>query len=177
MRRVVPLLIVLACLLAPAAAGASARGGKRVLDECATTGTIANPGKYTHKDYEYARRHIPSDLAEYTTCEDEIRRAEAAAESQRHGGAGAATGGGPGGTDSSPPTPQETAAIERAVRHAAPVKVGGTRISPGGHGLFASSVGHSLPDSLLLLMILIAAAVLARAVMTIRSHVIARRQA
>jgi hypothetical protein len=171
---------VLACLLAPAAAGASARGGKKVLNECANTGTIANPANYTHNDYEYARRHIPSDLAEYTTCEDEIRRAEAAAQSQRRGGGlggGAATGGGPGGTDSSPPTPQETAAIERAARRASPVKVGGTRISPGGRGLFASSIGHSLPDSLLLLLILIAAAVLARATTTIRSHVIARRQA
>ncbi|MDX6642558.1 MAG: hypothetical protein QOD76_520 [Solirubrobacteraceae bacterium] len=176
MRRVVPLLTVLACLLAPSVAGASARGGKRVLDECASTGTIANPGKYTHNDYEYARRHIPSDLAEYTTCEDEIRRAEGDAESQRHGGgAGATGGGGPG--DTSPPTPQEQAAIAKAARHAVPVQVGGTRITPGSRGLIASSVGHSLPDSLLILLILLAAAVLARAVTTIRSNVIARRQA
>jgi hypothetical protein len=182
MRRVVPLLIVLVCLLAPTVAGASPRGGKKVLDECANTGLIANPGKYTHGDYEWARSHIPSDLAEYTTCQDEIRRAEAAAESQRHGGVpggGASTGGGPGGTlgDTSPPTPQETAAIEHAARHTTPVNVGGTRISPGSQGLVASSVGHSLPDSLLFLLILIAAAVLARSVTTIRSHVIARRQA
>jgi hypothetical protein len=182
MRRVVPLLIMLACLLAPGVAGASARGGKRVIDECRLTGMIANPGKYTHSDYEYALKHIPSDLAEYTSCQDEIRRAEAAAESQRHGGAlggGASIGGGPGGTlgDSTPATPQETAAIQHAARHATPVKVGGTRISPGAQGLVASSVGHSLPASLLVLLILIAAAVLARASMTIRSHVIARRQA
>ena len=179
MRRVVPLLIVLACLLAPAAAGASPRGGKEVLRECANTGTIANPGKYTHNDYEYARGHIPSDLAEYTTCEDEIRRAEAAAESRRHGGtlgAGGPSGGGPGDTGA-PPTPQEHAAIDRAARHATPVKVRGTTISPGGPGVAASSVGHSLPASLLVLLILIAAAGLARAVTTIRSHVIARRSA
>src|SRR2546421_2711931 len=109
MRRAVPLLILLACLLAPAVAGASPRGGKRVLDECANTGTIADPGRYTHNDYEWARSHIPSDLAEYTTCQDEIRRAEAAAESQRHGGAlggGGGSSGGPGGTPGyvAPPT-------------------------------------------------------------------------
>src|SRR6266487_509146 len=62
MRRAVPLVIVLACLLAPAAAGASSRGGKKVLHECAETGVIANPGRYTHSDYEYALKHIPSDL-------------------------------------------------------------------------------------------------------------------
>lgn len=177
MRRVVPVFIVLVCLLAPAVAGAGAQGGKKLIQDCADDGEVN--GTYTPSDFTYALKHLPTDLDEYTNCRAAIERAQLGVAGKRPGGGG--TGGGPlgGGAlgDLTAPTPQEKAAIAQAARRAQPVRVAGNRISPGGRALFASSRAHSLPGSVLLLLILIAAAVLARAAVTIRSRVLARRQA
>jgi hypothetical protein len=178
MRRVVPLLIVLVCLLAPGVAAAGATGGKKLIADCADDGQVN--GTYSPSDFKYALKHLPTDLDEYTNCRAAIERAQLGAASKR-GGGGSAAGGGPAGGgalgDLSAPTPQEKTAIAQAVRRAQPVRVAGTRVSPGGRGLFATSSAHSLPTSVLLLLILIALAVLARVAVTIRSRVLARRQA
>src|SRR5258705_596648 len=95
MRRAL-LLTALLCLPAPASSLAStASEGNRVIRDCSSDGEIN--GKYSQGAYAYARKHLPSDLAEYTNCADAIRQAQAAAAAGHGGGGGCGGGGGTGG--------------------------------------------------------------------------------
>src|SRR6476469_6860024 len=95
MRRAL-LLTALLCLLAPASSLAStASDGNRVIRDCSSDGEIN--GKYSQGAYNYARKHLPSDLAEYTNCADAIRQAQATAAAGHSSGGGGGGGGGTGG--------------------------------------------------------------------------------
>ena len=189
MRRAL-LLIALLCLLAPASGFAStASDGQRVIRDCSSDGQI--DGKYSQSAYDYARKHIPSDLAEYTNCADAIRQAQAAAAAGKGGGGGGGgTGGGSsggaigGGFDvpATPYTPSvspsERSAIQRAQGAGNAVSIGGgSAVTPGGPGITASSVTRALPAPLLTLLVLLGLGAAGGASVAIRTRVLARRQA
>ena len=189
MRRTL-LLTALLCLLAPASSLAStASEGNRVIRDCSSDGEIN--GKYSQGAYAYARKHLPSDLAEYTNCADAIRQAQAAAagghgSSGGGGGAGGgSTGGAIGGGVDVPATPytasvspSERAAIQRAQGAGNAVSIGGgAPVTPGGPGIAASSVTRALPAPLLTLLVLLGLGAAGGASVAIRTRVLSRRQA
>jgi hypothetical protein len=191
MRRAL-LLTALLCLLAPASSIAStASDGQRVIRDCSSDGQI--DGKYSQSAYDYARKHIPSDLAEYTNCADAIRQAQAAAAAGRGGGGGGggssagggSTGGAIGGGFDVPATPytasvspSERSAIQRAQGAGNAVSIGGgAPVTPGGPGITASSVTRALPPPLLALLVLLGLGAAWGASIAIRTRVLSRRQA
>ena len=188
MRRAL-LLTALLCLLAPASSLAStASEGNRVIRDCSSDGEIN--GKYSQGAYGYARKHLPSDLAEYTNCADAIRQAQAAAAAGHGGGGGGGTGGGSsggaigGGFDvpATPYTPSvspsERSAIQRAQGAGSAVSIGGgSAVTPGGPGITASSVTRALPAPLLTLLVLLGLGAAGGASVAIRTRVLSRRQA
>jgi hypothetical protein len=192
MRRAL-LLIALLCLLAPASSFASTSSdGNRLIRDCSSDGEIN--GKYSQAAYDYARKHIPSDLAEYTNCADAIRQAQSAA-AAGNGGSGGGGGGGGTGSGSSggaiaggfdvPATPytpsvspSERSAIQRAQGTGNAVSIGGgSPVTPGGPGITASSVTRALPAPLLTLLILLGLGAAGGATVAIRTRVLSRRQA
>jgi hypothetical protein len=193
MRRALPLTALL-CLLAPASGFAStASDGNRVIRDCSSDGEIN--GKYNQAAYKYARKHIPTDLAEYTNCADAIRQAQAAAaagHSGGGGGSGTGVSGTSGGSAGAPiggfdvpatPTiasasPSERSAIRRAQGAGNAVSIGGgTPVTPGGPGITASSVTRALPAPLLALLVLLGLGAAGGASVAIRTRVLSRRQA
>jgi len=193
MRRAL-LLTALLCLLAPASSLAStASDGNRVIRDCSSDGEIN--GKYSQGAYNYARKHLPSDLAEYTNCADAIRQAQAAAAAGHSGGGGGGGGGGTGGGSTGgaigggfdvPATPytaatvspSERSAIQRAQGAGNAVSIGsGAPVTPGGPGITASSVSRALPAPLLTLLVLLGLGAAGGASVAIRTRVLSRRQA
>jgi hypothetical protein len=90
------ILAAAACAFAVAAVPASANY-LDVIRECYNTGQLT-PGRYSRHDLKQARTHLPSDIKEYSDCEDLINAALAAG-SRKGGGAG----GGGGGASGAPP--------------------------------------------------------------------------
>jgi hypothetical protein len=193
MRRAL-LLTALLCLLAPASSLAStASEGNRVIRDCSSDGEIN--GKYSQAAYDYARKHLPSDLAEYTNCADAIRQAQAAAAAGHGGGGGGggggsgtgggSTGGAIGGGFDVPATPytasvspSERSAIQGAQGAGNAVSIGaGAPVTPGGPGITASSVSRALPAPLLTLLVLLGLGAAGGASVAIRTRVLSRRQA
>ena len=74
------------CLFAVAAPTAQASRWRDVIDECYNTGHLT-PGKYSKDDLKDARRRLPSDIKEYSDCEDLIN-AELARSARRNRGQG-----------------------------------------------------------------------------------------
>jgi hypothetical protein len=180
MRRIL-FLCALAALLVPTVANAAT--SNQILRDCQDDGVLE--GHYSAADLRKALRHIPSDVAEYTNCEDVLSRAADAAAASAHsggrpGGHGAGGGGGTGGGGTpsgggtaspqgpvSPSTPQDTRALQAAASSGPPrpVDVHGRRVASG----FAADVGRNpLPSSLLTVLILIGAAVLTAAAPLVR---------
>lgn len=182
MRRVF-FVIALLCLLAPAGALASVKGGKRLVKECADTGEIK--GRYTQSDFDYALSHIPSDTNAYTNCDEAIRAARrAAAGGGAHSGGGGSGGGGPTAppVDSAPAPPPAapTSAEKQTIRHAStsPARVGvggGPPITPGGPGITTTSFTRAIPGPMVLVIALLLVGAIAAAGPAIRSRVLARR--
>ena len=96
--RHIPAALVALCVLAalPAAADASYRD---VIKECYNTGTLT-PGRYSKDELKQARKKLPSDIREYSDCEDLIN-AELARLARGNAGGG-------GGI---PPTPPANPAL------------------------------------------------------------------
>ncbi|HXS44345.1 MAG TPA: hypothetical protein VN751_06935 [Solirubrobacteraceae bacterium] len=174
--------IVLLALLAPAApALARDRSDELLIDACRDEHV---DGTYTQADYAKALRKIPADTDEYTACRDVVRRAQlAAAAGSRRGaggsggsGGGAGSSGGNGGgssggngagtngaaagksagnTVSAAPTPTERQGLDAARKAGAqPVEIAGQLVKPGA----AASARHDLPDSMLVMVGLLAVA-------------------
>jgi hypothetical protein len=95
------ILLALAALCASAAMAAPALADYHdVISECYNTGQLP-PGKYSRHDLKQARNHLPSDIKEYSDCENLINAALAAG-NRKNGG----TGG--GGGYNPPPSPALT---------------------------------------------------------------------
>lgn len=182
MRRIF-VAIALLCLLAPAGALASKRGGERLIHDCTEDAEITH-GPYTQSDYTYALSHLVGDAAEYTNCDQVIRAARRAAAGGHRGSGGGGGGGGglapsPAGPAPAPsaPTPAEKSAIAGARKAPAAVNVdGGSPLTPGGPGITTTSFTRAVPGSMLVVLILVMLGSIAAASRAIRSRVLARRQ-
>ena len=176
MRRVFVTTIALCCLLlVPAAAHAS---GRAVIRDCTDDGQLSKT--YSQKDYRDALANLPTDVDEYTDCRDVIRKAQlggAAGGGGGHGGPGAPGGGSGGGGNATPNGPEEKAALAKAQKGGgAPIHIGDRTVTPGGSRFTSADVRNSMPTSLLVVLIMLGAGVLAAGVVTARNRVIRRRQ-
>jgi hypothetical protein len=152
-------LIAVLVLGLPAAAHATAAD---VIRDCAQDGKLDKT--YTQKELQDAERNLPSDIDEYTDCRAAIRAA-------MHGGSGNPGGPGPAGAiitpsgavAASPEDVQALAAVQAAAtKSKAPViTIGGKKITPGSAGLSGPLAGlaaaNSMPPSLLIAIVLLAA--------------------
>jgi hypothetical protein len=178
----VRLLTLSGLILLLAAPTASAGVREKILREC-QDGRIS--GNYTPAQLRDARKHIPTDIDEYSDCRDVLARAALSGRSTGNGGGGgggtAAPGGVlPGGGDGNRVVANGTAeekdlvdALKSAPKGA---DVGGEHLVPGASGLAADAARHGLPTSLLTALILIGLCALAAAAPAVRRRVIARRQ-
>jgi hypothetical protein len=91
-------------MLAAVPATAEASRWRDVIKECYNTGDLQ--GNYTKEDLKDARRHLPSDIREYSDCEDLINAALAKLARGNHG-----NGNGPGGTNPGIATPPANPAL------------------------------------------------------------------
>jgi hypothetical protein len=199
MRRTIFLALLAALLLA---SPARAAGPIQVIRDCEDDGALQ--GHYTPSELRKARSQLPTDIDEYSDCRDVLSRAIAAAASSKSSGRGSGTGGG-GGSDTSsstatptpstqpnasslsdsstesgklpaPYTPNDHAAVAQAAANGAkPVDLNGHKVAPGTH--LAAEVGRNdIPGTLLAVLALSGAALIATAGPTVRRRVIARRQ-
>src|SRR3954463_8281151 len=90
----VRLLMLSGLILLLAAPSASAGVREKILREC-QDGRIT--GKYTPGQLRDARKHIPTDIDEYSDCRDVLARASISGGGSS-GGAGGGGGGGGGGS-------------------------------------------------------------------------------
>jgi hypothetical protein len=136
-----------------------------VIRECYNTGQLP-PGKYSRKDLKDARRHLPSDIKEYSDCEDLINAALAAA--NRKGGGSApppAVAANPQFTTPSgaqASSQDDLNALDQATKQRArpQVPIAGAKLSPSTGGVInaaKSTDANSLPLPLLLSLIALAA--------------------
>jgi hypothetical protein len=152
-RRVVPMLVAIALLggASPAQAGEASR----IIEKCAHKEPF---GGYSQNAYREALKQLPTEVVEYTPCENQIRKAELAAA----GGGVSTTGSGAPANVALPLTPTEQRAVQNAHHNgSAPVQVGSEPIRPGVvHANIASAVS-TLPSSLLAVLALMLAGALA----------------
>ncbi len=179
MRRTASVTALLVCLLVPAAAHAS---GQAVIKDCTDNGRI--DGKYSSSDYKAALRDLPTDVAEYTDCGDQIAAAQRRGATRqntsnnRSGGSGGSNSGGSGGgggsgsggsgagagaasTDSPIADPanlskgEKAALASAAAQKASPVTLGSDAVTPGASGLAGEAIRNAIPTPLLIVLILV----------------------
>jgi hypothetical protein len=178
MRRIILPALLATLALAPAA---HAAGTIQIIRDCADDGVLN--GNYTLAELRHAAAHLPTDVDEYSDCRDILSRA-IAAKTQSSGGDG---GGGPSGptggsgsggsggaaTATATPPPNYAAdapALKRAAAEgASPVKVDGRDIAPGAPSLAAAH--NPLPGSMVAVLVLLAATLLAAIAPFLRRYV------
>lgn len=162
-------LAVVALAMLAGATSAHASEASTIIEKC---GHKESFGGYSQKAYREALEQLPTEVIEYTPCENLIRKAELAAAG---GGAGtAASGVSP--NVALPLTPSEQRAVQSAHRNGSvPVRVGSEPIRPGVvHADIASAV-NTLPHSLFAVLAFMLAAAAALAGGEVRKRVRARR--
>lgn len=160
---------LIALVLAFAAAPALAGVGQTIVDKCGKGEPFSG---YTPAQYREALKDISTTTREYSSCESEIRAAEAAA-------AGGGTGEKVGGSRAALPlSPAEQQQVQTAHKHgSAPVQVGGEPIRPGIVRASIASAVNTLPHSLFAVLALLLAAAVVLVGGEVRKRVRARRGA
>jgi hypothetical protein len=179
-KAMVRLLMLSGLILLLAAPTASAGVREQILREC-QEGRIT--GSYTPGQLRDARKHIPTDIDEYSDCRDVLSRAALAG-----GGSGGGSGGGdapvaPGGLSLAgttgnllkPDADDERTALKDAKSDSGDLTIDGDRVIPAAAGL-GTGARHELPVSLLVVLILLALCGTAATVPTVRRRVLARRK-
>jgi hypothetical protein len=170
-RKLLP-LTVLAALAAPAAAHADP------VSDCAKDGKLDH--QYSNEQLKKALDNIPSDLAEYSDCQQVISSAIHSDSGKGQGHAKAHDSGA-----GKPVSPQEQKARDKDSKELAGItgdsggdpptpdlQVGGKDVKPGSNGLFdLASSSNDLPVPLLVALIAIALLAVAGGVMALRSRV------
>jgi hypothetical protein len=161
--RAAALALALAAALLWLAPPASADIGATIIERCTRGKSISG---YTQQDYKRALQELPTEVEEYSECGNAIRRAELAAAGAR----GAALG--PGSITATPLTPAEQRRLAAIAHTPAPALLLGRQLVHAGvvHAGISSAFS-SLPNALLALLALIAAAALTLAGRTIRNRV------
>jgi len=173
----VRLLTLSGLILLLAAPAASAGTREKILREC-QEGRIT--GDYTPKQLRDARKHIPTDIDEYSDCRDVLAQASLTG----RGGSGAGKTSAPGGVLPGGGTrdaltasdPAETAALDDARLRNSPLTVGDDHVVPGAAGFADTATRHGLPTTLLVVLILLGLCALCAAFPAARRRVLARRQ-
>jgi hypothetical protein len=159
----VALVALAVMLLGPAAARADYRAAIR---DCADDGVLQ--GTYTKQDLLQARKHLPTDLREYSDCSNVLSRAllsiAGKGKNGRAGGILPPAAGNPALTTPSgaiASNPQQLDALKQQTGAKSPPKValGGTPITAGTGGLLnaaARTAPNHLPVPLLLALIALA---------------------
>jgi hypothetical protein len=155
------LLAAFVALAAPAVASASPR---QVLDDCNDDGALSR--QYSTDDLRKALDNMPTDLAEYSDCE-EIIGAAITGGSDKGQGRGS-PGQGVGGAGAADPGEQAaraqdaadlealTAAAQEDNGKKPTIQVGDETVKPGGNGLFdLASASNGLPTPLLVALIVL----------------------
>ncbi len=156
-------------------ADASIRG--KIIADCTDDGVLQ--GSYTPAQLRDARKHLPSDVAEYSDCADVLRRAELPSNAGAGGGTsdpglssapGQPTGnGGAPTTPLVPETPQDNEALaQSSAAPETPVKVGGQDLLAGAAPLREGYRANGLPNSLKITLVLLALAGLALSLPPVR---------
>ena len=175
----VRLLTLSGLILLLAAVPASAGVREQILREC-QSGRIT--GSYTPKQLRDARKHIPTDIDEYSDCRDVLAQAALTGRGGA-GGGGSAASNAPGGVvpDSgrSPLTasdPGETAALDSARLQSDKQSIGDQSLIPGATGFAATAEHHGLPTPVLVVLLLLGLCASAATFASVRRRVITRRQ-
>lgn len=185
MRRSLATMAVAVAALAGIAPAAHASTRSKIIADCSDDGVLQ--GRYTASQLRDARKHLPSDVAEYTDCPDVLRRAElniggpggsgGTSTGTGTGGGATAPGGGPpssGGAaipaaPATPQTPSDQAALDAAAQAAGqPVTVSGRPLLAGSEPLRRGYRANGLPTSLVIALILLALAGVALSVPPVR---------
>jgi hypothetical protein len=178
MRRVLPAVLVAVVALLSSVAPAQASTRSKIIADCSDDGVLQ--GHYTPSQIRDARKHLPTDVAEYTDCEDVLRRAELPS-----GGSTTNTGTTPtvpgavppstpgGGAPAPAPVVPETDADRQALIEAHdapehPVQVGGENLLAGAAPLREGYRANGLPGSLVIALILLGLAGLALSIPPVR---------
>jgi hypothetical protein len=176
----VRLLTLSGLILLLAAPNASAGVREKILREC-QNGRIT--GNYTPGQLRDARRHIPTDLDEYSDCRDVLARAglSSGGASGGGGGDGSAAPGGVQGSSSDElsyaANQQEQDELTKALSDAPQgADVAGEKIVPGASGLAVDAASHGLPTTLITALILLGLCLAAAMAPTVRRLVLARRK-
>jgi hypothetical protein len=180
MRRIIlPALLAALALAPPAhAAGASTT---EIIRDCFDDSVLQ--GHYTVSELRKARANLPTDVDEYSDCRDVLSRAIAAQTQATGGGGGGSpgsfSGGGSGGSDGGTGTPlpqrapdpqKDQAALQRAGNEGSqPVDVAGLALAPGSAG--HAGGGNPLPGSMIVVLALLGATVVAAILPFLRRHV------
>jgi hypothetical protein len=177
----VRLLTLSGLILLLAAPTASAGVREKILREC-QDGRIS--GTYTAAQLRDARKHIPTDIDEYSDCRDVLGRAALAGGGSSGGGGGGgnapvAPGGlslaGTTGNLLKPEAADERNTLKDAKNDAGELNIDGDRVIPAAAGV-GLTAHHELPPSLLAVLILLALCATAATVPTVRRRVLARRK-
>ena len=177
-KAMVRLLTLSGLILLLAAPTASAGVREQILREC-QEGRIT--GDYTPKQLRDARRHIPTDIDEYSDCRDVL--AQAALTGRGGSGGDGSTSSAPGGVrpddgraPQTPSDPVENAELNDARLRSDAQSVGEQSIIPGAAGFAASAERHGLPPTVLVVLILLGLCVSAATFASVRRRVLARKQ-
>jgi hypothetical protein len=179
----VRLLFLSGLILLLAAPTASAGVREDILREC-QDGRIT--GNYTPRQLRDARKHIPTDIDEYSDCRDVLSQA---ALSGRGGASGGGAGSAPGpvapgglslagstGNLLKPQNARERAALADARKSPGTLTVAGDHVIPGAAGFADAAARHGVPRPLLAVLILLTRCALGAAAPTVRRRVLRRGQ-
>jgi hypothetical protein len=184
MRRLILPALLATLAFSPPAHAAGGHTNTQIIRDCLLDGTI--DGHYSLAELRKAQAHLPTDVDEYSDCRDVLSRAIAAktqAAAPPSGGstppaAGGASAPPPGGSTPpaagapvAPSTPADQQALDQATRDGAgPVAVGGRTIAPGSASLVSAAGENPLPHSMVAVLVLLGAALLAAILPFLRRH-------
>jgi hypothetical protein len=174
----VRLLTLSGLILLLAAVPASAGVREQILREC-QDGRIT--GSYTPRQLRDARKHIPTDIDEYSDCRDVL--SQAALGGRGGGGGNSRASGAPGGVQPNsgraPLTasdPVENQTLNDARLRSDKQSIGDQSLIPGAAGFASNAERHGLPTPVLVALILLGLCASAATFASVRRRVLTRRQ-
>jgi hypothetical protein len=173
----VRLLTLSGLILLLAVPTASAGVREKILREC-QEGSIT--GDYTPGQLRDARKHIPTDIDEYSDCRDVLAQAALTGRGGNSGGSGTNAPGGvrpdDGRAPMTPSDPVENAELNDARLKSDAQTVGEQSIIPGAAGFGVNAERHGLPTAVLVVLILLGLCASAATFASVRRRVLARKQ-
>jgi hypothetical protein len=169
--KIVTALAAVALACAAMAPGASASEVSTIIERCSNEQPVNG---FSENAYRQALKQLSTFLQEYSPCSELISKAELAAAT---GGGASSSTGAPAAQVALALSPAEQHEVEQA-RHvgAAPVKVGGTQVTPGVVHADIASATSKLPTSLQAVLALLLGGGLATAIMEAFRRVRASRR-